>query len=128
MLFAFTSFKSGGPDSGASSISSFSMVGQVYRGYGQHKTTPAMTKKEFWPLQLAGYPDKATQKQFIKDLRMIDWEEVKKDIVDVMLNSQPWWPADYGSYGGLFTRLSWHTCGSYRSSDGRGGCDGGGQR
>jgi hypothetical protein len=142
MFFVFTGFQlssySDEPtDSVASSIwSSFSLLGHGYRENIHHhtKTTTStkkkriQKKKDFWPLQLTGYPDRATQKQFLQDLQKIDWHDVQKDIVDVMTNSQPWWPADYGSYGGLFIRLSWHACGSYRSSDGRGGCDGGGQR
>lgn len=56
---------------------------------------------------------------------MTDFSAVKADLAALMTDSQDFWPADFGNYGGLFIRLSWHCSGSYRRSDGRGGCDGG---
>ena len=58
----------------------------------------------------------------------LDLDAVKRDIVEVLNTSQEWWPADFGHYGGLFIRLSWHAAGTYRSYDGRGGAGDGGQR
>ncbi|WP_343329252.1 catalase/peroxidase HPI [Polaribacter staleyi] len=63
-----------------------------------------------------------------EELKKLDTEALKKDMHALMTDSQDWWPADWGHYGGLMIRLSWHSAGSYRTSDGRGGAGSGSQR
>ncbi|MCL6257919.1 catalase/peroxidase HPI [Aquiflexum sp. TKW24L] len=65
---------------------------------------------------------------YIKAFNSLDYEAIKNDIRAVMTESQDWWPADYGHYGGLFIRMAWHSAGTYRSGDGRGGSRSGQQR
>ena len=60
--------------------------------------------------------------------RTLDLNAVIKDLHALMTDSQPWWPADFGHYGGLFIRLAWHAAGTYRITDGRGGAGAGQQR
>ena len=63
-----------------------------------------------------------------KALKTLDEDALKKDIIAVMTDSQEWWPADWGHYGGLMIRMAWHAAGSYRTADGRGGAGTGNQR
>jgi len=63
-----------------------------------------------------------------KEFESLDLAAVKKDLTDLMTDSQDWWPADFGSYGPLFVRMAWHSAGTYRSGDGRGGGGRGQQR
>ncbi len=65
---------------------------------------------------------------YAKEFESLDLEAVKKDIFALMTDSQEWWPADYGHYGPLFVRMAWHSAGTYRISDGRGGAGYGTQR
>ena len=58
----------------------------------------------------------------------LDYDALKQDLTELMTDSQEWWPADYGHYGPLFIRMSWHAAGTYRISDGRGGAGSGEQR
>ena len=61
-------------------------------------------------------------------VKTLDFQSLKKDMQALMTNSQIWWPADWGNYGGLMIRMSWHAAGSYRIADGRGGAGTGNQR
>jgi len=97
----------------------------------------AMTNKDWWPNQLD--LDILRQNSELSDplgdsfdyaaaFAKLDLAAVKKDIHDVMTTSQDWWPADWGTYAGLFIRMAWHSAGTYRTTDGRGGSSDGTQR
>ncbi len=90
----------------------------------------AMSNRDWWPEQLnlsvlhqnspASDP-MGVDFNYAEEFRKVDLAELKKDIVEVMTTSQDWWPADYGHYGPLFVRMAWHSAGTYRIADGRGG-------
>ncbi|HET7881932.1 MAG TPA: peroxidase family protein, partial [Acetobacteraceae bacterium] len=65
---------------------------------------------------------------YAAEFKTLDLKAVKADIFALMTTSQPWWPADYGHYGPLFIRMAWHSAGTYRIGDGRGGGSSGAQR
>jgi catalase-peroxidase len=82
------------------------------------------------PLRQRGAESNPLDEKFdyAKAFATLDLNALKQDIRKVLTTSQPWWPADYGNYGPLFIRMAWHSAGTYRVSDGRGGADGGQQR
>ncbi|NAS29936.1 catalase/peroxidase HPI [Flavobacteriaceae bacterium R38] len=69
-----------------------------------------------------------TDFNYAEAFKSVDYAALKQDIIDLMTDSQDWWPADYGHYGGLMVRMAWHSAGTYRVGDGRGGASTGNQR
>ena len=65
---------------------------------------------------------------YVEEFKTLDFKAIKQDLYDLMTDSQEWWPADYGHYGPLFIRMAWHSAGTYRIADGRGGGGTGTQR
>ena len=96
-----------------------------------------MSNREWWPNQLnlgilrqhSALSNPMGEKfNYAAEFKSLDLDAVKKDIFDLMTTSQDWWPADYGHYGPFFIRMAWHSAGTYRIADGRGGASSGSQR
>jgi catalase-peroxidase len=105
---------------------------------GAHRhTAGALSNRDWWPNQLnlqmlhqhspLSNP-MGKEFNYAEEFKKLDLNALKKDIESVMTTSQEWWPADYGHYGPLFIRMAWHSAGTYRIADGRGGAGSGSQR
>ncbi len=103
----------------------------------RHTAAAAMTTKDWWPNQLnlqilhqnsSKSNPMGSAFDYAEEFKKLDLGALKKDITDLMTTSQDWWPADYGHYGPLFIRMAWHSAGTYRVTDGRGGASYGTQR
>jgi catalase-peroxidase len=95
------------------------------------------TNRDWWPhqLNLKILHQQAPQSNpmggsfdYAAEFKSLDFAGLKKDLAALMIDTQPWWPADFGHYGPLFIRMAWHSAGTYRTADGRGGAGGGQQR
>ena len=109
----------------------------VMHGAHAHKATGSTANQHWWPNQLnlkILHQNPPTLNpmgeafNYAKEFKTLDFRALKKDLKKLMTASQEWWPADYGHYGGLFIRMTWHAAGTYRTSDGRGGASNGTQR
>ena len=104
---------------------------------GMTSASRGTSNRDWWPNQLnlnilhqhapASNPMGADF-DYAKEFKKLDLAAVKKDLADLMTDSQEWWPADWGHYGGLMIRMAWHSAGTYRAGDGRGGGGTGNQR
>jgi catalase-peroxidase len=103
----------------------------------KHAAGGGTTNQDWWPDQLRldllnQHSGKSNPLDpdfdYAKAFRKLDYKALKRDLRKLMTDSQPWWPADFGHYGGLFVRMAWHSAGTYRVGDGRGGGGRGQQR
>ena len=108
------------------------MHGAITKNMGEGRSN-----REWWPnqinLNILHQHDRKSDPMEVgfnyrEEFRKIDYTALKKDLNDLMTDSQEWWPADYGHYGGFFIRMTWHAAGTYRTGDGRGGGGTGAQR
>ena len=114
-----------------------SSVGKCPFSGGASAAGSGRTNRDWWPNQLklnilrqhSALSDPMDASfDYKTEFESLDLDALKKDIVDLMTQSQDWWPADYGHYGPLFVRMTWHAAGTYRTADGRGGGNTGNQR
>jgi catalase-peroxidase len=114
-----------------------SSAGQCPVMHGASTTHGTQSNRDWWPNQLnlgilhqhapASSP-MDPDFDYAEAFKQLDFAALKKDMVALMTDSQDWWPADWGHYGGLFIRMAWHSAGTYRTADGRGGAGTGNQR
>jgi catalase-peroxidase len=109
----------------------------VMRGASKQTTAAARSNRDWWPNQLnlrilsqnsALSNPMGEAFNYAEAFKTVDLEVLQKDIFTLMTTSQDWWPADFGHYGPLFIRMAWHSAGTYRTGDGRGGAGSGTQR
>ena len=109
----------------------------VMHGSMTKNTTSGTSNKDWWPdqlnLSILHQHDRKSNPMgedfdYKSEFEKLDYFALKQDLLDLMTDSQDWWPADYGHYGPFFIRLTWHAAGTYRSTDGRGGGGTGAQR
>ena len=102
-----------------------------------HQASTGTTNKDWWPNQLrleilhqnsSLSNPMGVEFDYKSAFKSLDYEALKKDLTALMTDSQDWWPADFGHYGPLFIRMAWHSAGTYRTGDGRGGGGTGQQR
>ncbi|NHK28791.1 catalase/peroxidase HPI [Parvularcula flava] len=106
-------------------------------GGGMHTKHGGRSNRDWWPNQLnmkilrqnsALSDPMGSDFNYAEAFKTLDLDALKNDLMALMTDSQDWWPADYGHYGGLFIRMAWHSAGTYRTGDGRGGAGTGQQR
>ena len=109
----------------------------VMHGSKPQPSTGSSANQEWWPNQLnlkilnqnsPQVDPMGADFNYAKEFKTLDLKALKADLTELMTSSQDWWPADYGHYGGLFVRMAWHSAGTYRTYDGRGGAGSGSQR
>jgi catalase-peroxidase len=109
----------------------------VMGGDGKHAAGGGTSVRDWWPNQLdlrilhqhsSLSNPMGEDFDYAEEFKKLDYEALKKDLYALMTDSQDWWPADYGHYGGLLIRMAWHSAGTYRIGDGRGGGGTGNQR
>ncbi|MEZ4416339.1 MAG: catalase/peroxidase HPI [Gemmatimonadota bacterium] len=109
----------------------------VAHGAPIHSTVGGTSNRDWWPnqLNLAILRQNTVERDpmgpgfnYAEEFKTLDLEALKRDLFALMTDSQEWWPADYGHYGPLFIRMAWHSAGTYRIGDGRGGASSGTQR
>ncbi len=113
------------------------MSGCPFHGDGEMRGLLGRTNRDWWPdslqleiLQQGGRSADPMGEDFdyCEAFNALDYQALKRDLIDLMTDSQDWWPADYGHYGPFFIRMAWHAAGTYRTGDGRGGAGSGQQR